>query len=183
MKLPDKIRDRRALSQVVTTLILLVVSVLMASGTVTYYSIAVTSSSLRQEQLNIGEARIWVNASGAQAAVLIENVGGRDALIDQIEVRYSETPWGSVYHAPAVEGEITPAQGSNITGPFNHTIGNAALSFERASGSIVLRISEGIIIYIDQPDAIGMSDIGDLITVIVHTSANQYLALVDVKTA
>ena len=37
----------------------------MASGTVTYYSIAVTSSSLRQEQLNIGEAHIWVNASGA----------------------------------------------------------------------------------------------------------------------
>ena len=98
-------------------------------------------------------------------------------------MRYSETPWGSIYHAPAVEGEITPAQGLNITGPFNHTIGNATLSFERASGSIVLRISEGIIIYIDQPDAIGITDIGNLITVIVHTSANQYLALVDVKTA
>ncbi|KON29250.1 hypothetical protein AC482_07055, partial [miscellaneous Crenarchaeota group-15 archaeon DG-45] len=143
MNPPVPNRGRRGLSQVVTTLILLVVSVLMASGTVTYYSLAVTSSSLRHEQLDIKSACIWVNASGAQAAILIENIGGRDALIDRIEVRYGEVPWKSVYRAPAAEGEPTPVLGLNITGPFNHTIGNHTLSFERASGSIVLRVSEG----------------------------------------
>lgn len=56
---------RRALSQVVTMLMILVVSVLMAGGTMTYYTMAVTSSTMKTEQLVINEAHIWVDASGA----------------------------------------------------------------------------------------------------------------------
>jgi len=178
----DRIR-RRALSQVVSTLIILVVSVLMAGGTVTYYTVAVTSSSLKQEQLLVREARVWVNASGSQAAVLVENIGGRDALIDSIEVRFVEVPWGSVYHASAVDGELTPAQGLNITGPFNHTVGGVDLSFTQASGSVVLPVGEAVILYLDDPDSIGIADVGTVVDIVIYTSANQYLALVDVETA
>jgi len=183
MKRLKSTKSRMALSQVVTTLILLVVSVLMASGTVTYYTIAVTSSSLKQEQLVISEGRVWVNASGSQAALLIDNIGGRDSLIDSVEVRYVEAPWTEVYHAGAVEGALTPAQGLNITGPFYHAVGDAVLHFTQASGSIVLPVGEGAILYLDQPDSIGATDIGTVVTIVVYTSANQYLFLVNVETA
>lgn len=66
MKIMDLIRGRKALSQVLTKLMILVVSILTASGTVTY-TIALTSSSLRQEQLTITETYVWVIASGARA--------------------------------------------------------------------------------------------------------------------
>jgi len=184
MNRSNLVRGRRGLSQVVTTLILLVISILMASGTVAYYGIAVTSSSLKQEQLVIREAHVWVNASGAQAALRVENIGGRDALIDAVEIRYVEAPWTSVYHAAAAaDGGLTPAQGMNITGSFSHAVGDTTLNFTQASGSIVLPVGEEIILYIDQPDSITVDDIGDAITIMVYTSSNQYLALVDVETA
>lgn len=183
MKSRKQIRCRKALSQVVSTLIILVVSVIMAGGTVTYYSIAVTNSSMKQEQLSIDKAHIWVNYSGAQAALVVENIGGRDALIDAIEVRYIEIPWESVYYVSAVEGTLTPAQGLNITGSFNHTIGETVLGFAQASGSIVLPVGESIILYVDQPDSLDVSHIGTLTTIVVYTSSNQYIALVEVEIA
>ncbi len=183
MKSRTQIRCRKALSQVVSTLIILVVSVIMAGGTVTYYSIAVTNSSMKQEQLAIDRSHIWANYSGAQAAFVVENIGGRDALIDAVEVRYIEIPWESVYYASAVEGTLTPSQGLNITGSFNHTVGGTELSFTQASGSIVLPVGEGIILYIDQPDSLDINHIGTITTIVVYTSSNQYIALVEVEIA
>jgi len=177
----DPFEDRGGLSQVVTTLIILVISVLAASGTVAYYSIAVTSSSLKQEQLAIDRARIWVNSSGAQAVLKVENIGGRDALIDTIEVRYIEIPWVNVYFASAVDGALTPLQCLNITGSFNHTVGITILSFHQASESIVLPVGEAVIIYIDQPDSLDVGQAGILTPIVIYTSSNQYMALVEVE--
>jgi len=179
----DPFEDGGGLSQVVSTLIILVISVLAASGTVAYYNIAVTSSSLKQEQLAIDKAHIWANYSGAQAAFVVENIGGRDALIDAIEVRYIEIPWENIYHGSAVEGALTPAQCLNITGSFNHTVGETVLSFSQASGSIVLPVGESIILYIDQPDSLDITHIGTLTTIVVYTSSNQYISLVEVEIA
>ena len=94
-----KIGKRKGLSQVVTTLIILVVSVMMTTSTLTYYSMTVTSSALKMEQLTINEFHVWVNESGAQAAFQVENIGGRDAIITSIEIQNVEEPWSDVYYA------------------------------------------------------------------------------------
>lgn len=177
----DLLRDQRGLSQVVSTLIILVTTVLMASGTVAYYSIVVTSSALKQEQLALDKVHIWVNTSGAQAAFIVENIGGRDALIDTIEVKYIEIPWENVYHASAADGALTPAQHLNITGSFNHTIGETMLSFDMATESIVLPVGEAVILYIDQPDSLDVGHLGTLASIAIYTSSNQYTALVEVE--
>ena len=76
-----------ALSTVITTLIILVVSVLLA-GVVTYFAINVVSTRVQQESLQINYAHIWVDSSGnAVGALMITNTGGRDVVINQIEVR------------------------------------------------------------------------------------------------
>ena len=102
---------RRALSQVVTMLMILVVSVMMAGGTMTYYTMAVTSSTMKTERLIVSSAHIWVDASGAQAAVRVENIGGRDALITAVEIRFVEEPWSSVYYSEGNGGPSPHARG------------------------------------------------------------------------
>ncbi len=56
------LKNRTALSTVVTTLIILVVSVLLA-GVVTYFAINVTSTRVQEENLNIAYQHVWYNAS------------------------------------------------------------------------------------------------------------------------
>ncbi len=90
-------KRRRGLTQSVTTLILFVLSVLLASGTMGLHTLSVTTSAMKTEQLVIRSIRIWADPSGAQVALNIENIGGRDALITSIEVGYVEEGWDSVF--------------------------------------------------------------------------------------
>ncbi|MEM2129420.1 MAG: type IV pilin [Candidatus Bathyarchaeia archaeon] len=81
------ISNRKALSNVVSTLIILVVSVLLA-GVVTMYAVNITSTRTQQEQLKLTKQAIWVYGDGtAYAAVAVDNVGGRDVVIDKVQVR------------------------------------------------------------------------------------------------
>ncbi|UCE15675.1 MAG: hypothetical protein JSV12_07350, partial [Candidatus Bathyarchaeota archaeon] len=91
-------KSRKGLSTVVTTLIILVVSVLLAT-VVTFYAINMTTTRVQEENLRITKAHIWANSSVAQAAFVIVNIGGRDTLIDKIQVRGQDITWGSsVYY-------------------------------------------------------------------------------------
>ena len=81
------LKNRLALSTVITTLIILVVSVLLA-GVVTYFAINVVSTRVQQESLSLSFPHVWVDSAGtAQAAVLVKNTGGRDLVINQVQVR------------------------------------------------------------------------------------------------
>ena len=56
------LKNRYALATVITTLIILVVSILLA-GVLTYFAINVVSTRVQQESLSIANAHIWVPAS------------------------------------------------------------------------------------------------------------------------
>ena len=87
------LKNRLALSTVVTTLIILVVSVLLA-GVVTYFAINVTSTRVQEESLALTKQHIWYSGTGgAQAAIMIINTGGRDVVIDKVTVRGQEADW------------------------------------------------------------------------------------------
>ncbi|MBA7689726.1 hypothetical protein ES703_98236 [subsurface metagenome] len=174
-----KTGKRKGLSQVVTTLMILVISILMTTGTLTYYSMTVTSSVMKTEQLVIQKAHIWVNESGAQAAFQVENIGGRDALITSIEIQYIEEPWSDVFYACGSCEKLTPVQGLNITMSFVHN----EFNFTEATGSLLLPKEGKLIIYVDQPNSIDVYDLGNMAHITVWTSAIQYLAFVDVEIA
>src|SRR5208282_5444417 len=82
-------KNRLALSTVITTLIILVVSVLLA-GVVTYFAINIVSTRVQQESLAISNTHIWVPATAAlgsvEGAFMVTNNGGRDVVINQIQV-------------------------------------------------------------------------------------------------
>ena len=93
------LRDKKGLSVVVTTLIILVVSVLLAT-VVTFYAINVTTTRVQEESLHLSKHHVWYNTTGswAQAALVIVNTGGKDVVLDKISVRGQECPWGNVYY-------------------------------------------------------------------------------------
>ena len=94
-------KNKRALSEVVATLIILVISVLLA-GVVTYYAINVVSTRVQEESLSLSDAHIWLNAGQAagspaysQASIKVINTGGRDVVITKIEIRGQCAAWSS----------------------------------------------------------------------------------------
>lgn len=93
IKMETKTRNRKGLSQVVTTLILLVVAVLLV-GVVSYYATNVIMVRTAQEQVRIAKHHIWVSEDDkAYAAFVIQNLGSRDILLDKITVRGVDNEW------------------------------------------------------------------------------------------
>jgi len=170
------LKGKKGLSTVVTTLIILVVSVLLAT-VVTYYAINMTTTRVQEENLRISKAHIWANSSFQQAAFVIVNIGGRDTLIDKIQVRGQNIGWDeySVYYnrTSAFTGdlEILNFSASWPTG------------FLNATDDLSLKSGECLVMYIDSPGTISVDDIGTTCSMTVFTASAQYKVEVNVESA
>ena len=70
------LKSKKGLSTVVTTLIILVVSVLLAT-VVTFYAINVTTTRVQEESIQITKLHLWHNGTTfSEAAFLVVNTGG-----------------------------------------------------------------------------------------------------------
>jgi hypothetical protein len=169
------LRSRLALSTVVTTLIILVVSVLLA-GVVTYFAINVTSTRVQEESVHITKQHVWHDGNQtSQAAFLMINTGGRDLVIDKISVRGQECSWSSVYYSittDSISADLTYQ--SSLSDGMNITIGGTSYTFSQASTDITVQSGNSIIIYINNPDSISVNDIGLTVGMTVHTSQAMY---------
>ena len=90
------LKNRLALSTVVTTLIILVVSVLLA-GVVTYFAINVTSTRVQEESLALTKQHVWYQSGSSGeslAAIMIINTGGRDIVHRQTLCPWTRSPVG-----------------------------------------------------------------------------------------
>jgi hypothetical protein len=169
------LRNRLALSTVVTTLIILVVSVLLA-GVVTYFAINVTSTRVQEESVTMQRIHIWYNGkdSVGQAAFLLINTGGRDIVLNKITVRGQTSDWGKVY---------TAIPTNPVTGDLSYSTDKAKVwvddaegsdALEVASGAIVFKSGTSMVVYIDSPDSITINDIGLTVGVTIFTSQAMY---------
>ena len=187
---------KRGLSQVVTTLILLVVAVLLA-GIVTYYATNITMTRTEQEDVDIAKAHVWVNSTGgAEAAIVVQCLGGRDVLVDKITVRGVESTWSSnnVYFWRAGTTSITtdlsyaqPNLANNFdpsaSYPWNVTIQGSARQLSKATTDVDLASSYNLVFYVLSPDNIDLDDIGTTVSITVFTVNGQYIEEVNVEYA
>jgi len=180
--------SRKALSTVVTTLIILVVSVLLA-GVVTMYAINITSTRTQQEDLRLSKQKVWVYTSGdatAYAALVVDNVGGRDVIIDKIQVRGVEVSWTSVYYLRLSSTFTTtlnaPSTSQNWSQSFTYTESSSG-TFTQGSSDLALASGDTMVIYIKNPDSIALSDIGTTVGITVFTENAQYYVECNVETA
>jgi hypothetical protein len=182
------LKNRLALSTVVTTLIILVVSVLLA-GVVTYFAINVTSTRVQEESLALTKQHVWYDGAGAQsvAAIMIINTGGRDIVIDKLSVRGQEVAWTSsgnqdVYYTVTTESisadipykaQATLAGTPDISTDLDLDAGDIP-DLATTSSDLTLQSGKTMIIYITSPDSITINDIGLTVAVTVFTSQAMY---------
>ena len=180
------LKNKKGLSTVVTTLIILVVSVLLAT-VVTYYAINVTSTRVEEESLSLRKAHVWVNASSddTQAAFVIINTGGRDVVIDKITIRGQEISWSTnVYYATTnntVSNDLIYQSTLNTSTQIN--TGSETLTLSAATGDLVLTSGYSMIIYIDDPGSITIQDVGTTVGITVFTAQAQYYKECNVEAA
>ena len=166
------LKNRLALSTVVTTLIILVVSVLLAT-VVVYYATNVVSTRVQEESLHLTKQHIWYDTSTpqGQAAIMVINTGGRDVVLDKITCRGQESEWTNVFYnitQAAISDDLE--YDSSMADAYTMTIGSTDFDFEVASTDITIKSGYTAIIYISSPDSISMNDIGLTVSLAMFTS-------------
>jgi hypothetical protein len=185
MSVPRKIQ---ALSTVVATLIILVVAVLLAT-VVTFYAVNITSTRVQDESLFLTKQHVWFNTSGswAQAALVVVNTGGRDAVLDIISVRGQECSWNNVYYwrtnnvTISDDLRVTPTSISGAS--FDITVQNSARTFVESDNDLTLKSGWAIVIYVMNPDSVGLNDVGTPVGITIFTANAQYQKTANVEGA
>jgi hypothetical protein len=176
------LKNRRALSTVVTTLIILVVSILLASVLV-YFATNVVSTRVQEESLYVSKQHIWVNSQGvAEAAVMVTNNGGRDVVINKVGVRGQTSAWANVFYAIAAPADDLTVDLAYVATPV--TVGNDLGLTDTARATttnIVLPSGNTIVIYLNTPDSIGITDIGLTVSISLHTAQAVYYSETNIQ--
>jgi hypothetical protein len=180
------LKNRWALSTVVTTLIILVVSVLLA-GVVTYFAINVTSTRVQEESLHLTKQHVWYSLANSttyrsQAAIMIINTGGRDVVIDKLTVRGQECAWGNVYYNITTDSVSADLQFQQDLGG-EMTIGTGNYTFVAATTDLTLESGKTMLIYITNPDSITVNDIGLTVAQTIFTSQAMYYKETNVESS
>ncbi len=190
-KISKLLKNQLALSTVVTTLIILVVSVLLAS-VVTYFAINVVSTRVQEESLHLTKQHIWHNATAlpgtvsySQASLMVINTGGRDVVIDKISIRGQECDWNDTGSAinklvlyctttNPISSDMYYVPNFNVTGSNDLVYGSNAYNFKVASSDLVLKSGYTLLIYIVNPDSIAVNDVGLTIGISLYSAQAVY---------
>lgn len=188
-------KSRRALSEVVTTLIILVVSVLLAS-VVTFFAINVVSTRVQEESLNLVYEHVWYSTTDqkAEAAIMITNTGGRDVVLEKIAIIGQQVPWSDVYvYTPGANETLkelnyanqsftpapTPPATSNVpivnlpmTGTFATTAAGSPLVLKSANTIVIYIVSEATSTL--APGSVTVNDVGLTIAISIFTAQATY---------
>jgi hypothetical protein len=184
------LKNKKALSTVVTTLIILVVSVLLAT-VVTFYAINVTTTRVQEESLHLTKQHVWYNTTGAwaEAAIVIVNTGGRDVVLDKITVRGQECAWSDVYfwrsntEVISADLNVTTTELTGTSFNMNSTFLYGDGTFEQATDDPTLISGYTMVVYIKNPDSIALNDVGIPVGITIFTSNAQYYKETNIQAA
>jgi len=100
MKMTTLRNNRRAISTVLTTIIILVASVVLGSGVVVYGT-SLFQGGTQQEAISVQGSSLWVNATDsngvAWGAAAVRNSGDKILSLDKVEVRGTTVPFSNWY--------------------------------------------------------------------------------------
>jgi len=95
-----KLSKKRAISTVLTTVIILVSSVVLASGVV-LYGTSLFQSGTQQESISASGIHVWVHTEAdeglAWGAAKIRNTGDKIISVDKIQIRGNDIPFSQWY--------------------------------------------------------------------------------------
>jgi hypothetical protein len=149
------VKCHKGLSIAVMTLILLVISILLAL-IATLYALNVTNR-LPEEALRVHKHHIWYNSSGDwyEAGFVVTNIGGRDVVLNKITVRSNMCAWSSIYYwktnTVTVSDDPSVTSGQLSGTSYNITVQGELRNFTRASDKLTLKSGWTIVLYIRNP--------------------------------
>jgi hypothetical protein len=176
------LRNRAALSTVVTTLIILVVSVLLAS-VVTFYAINVTTTRTSEESVQMYKLHTWQNGTNfAEVAFLLVNTGGRDIVVDKITVRGQVCSVSDMFYnktTDTISADLSyqePAENGTAINSLTATVGGTNYTLVRGEegSNLILPAGKSMIVYIVNPDHVSVNDIGVTLGITLFTADAQY---------
>ena len=200
------LKSKKGLSTVITTLIILVVSVLLAT-VVTFYAINLTTNSTQQESLYMSNLHVWYNTTSpgwAEAAFALTNTGGKDVVLQSITARSQPSAWTNIYYyatdtwtisslyptnQPLVTKTSTKVGNTTVTtpgyylAPINGTASANQVTLKNATGVITLKSGWTLVVYTMHPDSVGQNDVGTPVAVTVFTANAQWTQECNVQAA
>jgi hypothetical protein len=177
--------NKKAQSGVVTMFLILVISVLLA-GVVTMYGTNIVSARSQVEQLRLTEQAIWVYSNGTTiAAISIDNVGGRDAVISELKIRGTEASWSETYFLrlpSSVTSSLKCPSSTHKWSAFLYTAGEIS-GFSSDIYDKPLASGDTLVFYVMNPSGVTLNDVGSVMGITVLTENKQYYAECTVKSA
>jgi len=133
----------------------------------------------QQESLVLTNEHVWFNQSGwAEAAIVIVNTGGIDAVINRIVVREIECKWQDVYYWKTDTGPLSNdlEQTSNeLSGSaYIINIGGTQRVFQRCTGMQTLPSGWTIVFYMKNPGNLTSENLEEPVVVSVFTEDRLY---------
>jgi len=127
-------KNRKAISAVLTTLIILVASVVLGTGVV-LYGTSLFQTGAQSSGVTAQGSHVWVNATSGTSqtyvwgAAEIRNSGEKILSVDQINVRGSQIPFANWYY----DSNPTQVTAANFQSQLNYT-GTATSAYSTANG-------------------------------------------------
>ncbi len=113
-----KLSKSRALSTVLTTVIILVASVVLGSGVV-LYGASLFQGGTQQESIAVSNVKVWVHGTDstglAWGAAGVRNTGDKVVSVDKIQIRGADVPFSQWYTDTSVSTTLFQ-QSLNFTG-------------------------------------------------------------------
>jgi len=115
-------KNRKAISAVLTTLIILVASVVLGTGVV-LYGTSLFQTGAQSSGVAVQGVHVWVNATSGMSttyvwgAAEIRNSGDKILSVDQINVRGNQVPFASWYY----DSDPTRVTSANFQSQLNYT--------------------------------------------------------------
>jgi hypothetical protein len=162
-----KFRERRGLGSVITTLIILIASVVLAAGVI-FFGGSLFQTNTENESIQASNTHIWVSPNGTSsvAGFVVQNTGGKVVSVQKITIRGQSVPTGSWWY----NNTQTVATASNIQTELKYdgtlsTVDVRASTageeqFTLATGPISLEQGEAMFVYLANPAGITAIDSG-----------------------
>ncbi len=175
------LRNKKALSTVVASLILLVVSVLLA-GVASYFALNVAGSRVQQEKLYLSNVAVWYkNSTDSLGSLLVTNTGATDIVLSKVTIKGQESPWNGTQTYvlfTKIEGILSAnleyVANFNKTGTNQLTLDGINYDFDVVSENLILQSGWTMLFFIVNPQNLIVYDVGTPVRVTISTGQALY---------
>jgi FlaG/FlaF family flagellin (archaellin) len=181
-------RNKKALSTVVATLILLVVSVLLA-GVGSYFAINVAGTRVQQEKLYLSSVSVWYeNSNSSLGSIIITNTGATDVILSKVTIKGRDSTWNgtSTYvlytkKEGIISADLEYVSNFNQTGTNALDIDGTTYNFTVVSENLILQSGWTMLFFIVNPGNLIVYDVVTPIRVMIVTGQALYATETVVK--